>query len=375
MSIKKSFSDLYLSIQNIIENMSGQAAIRGFILQTIVCILDAIDLDNNWTELSLEPDLPLEKVDILFFYNKIQKVIQVKSSQNQISQSLVTEWTNDLKRSIQADEYILLLIGPVSQSVINKKEINGVQIPLPKVLDILALIEQAAHKLDKYLLSRGFLPVPAFIREEFISVLITKFEVFSTAGKTIARSDFDQLIQNWIIEIYPKAVMTSFNMQCSLLVDSVTLISKDPFIPIILPCVFLNDGNRTSIIEWIAFKVIGNNLTKLYTPITIVDYEKFLQGKRNVHAENIKSQFSEFAVMSKQMKEMAILFTQEIDNMKFRQSVWTPGKYEISIFIKYQDSIIPKLHRTFDLVMTSQQLSNLSDGITISNMIRKINID
>lgn len=355
--------------------MGGQVAIRGFLLQTIVCILDSFDVENIWTELSLEPNLPSEKVDILFITEKEQNAIQVKSSQNQISKALVSEWTEELKQYLHADNYTLILIGPVSKSVIDEKEINGVKVPTPKVLDMIALIEQAAHKLDKYLQSRGFLPIPAFIREEFISVLISKFALFSTAGTKINRSDFDQQIQTWVIEIYPKAIMTSFNMQCSLLVDSVTLLSGSPEIPFILPCVFLNDGNRTSVIEWVVVKVTGNNITKLYTPITIVDYEKFLQGKRNVHAENIKSQFSEFAVMSKQMKEMAIVFTQEPDHMNYKPSNWTAGSYEFDIFIKYQDASIPKLHKNFNMQMTTQILSDLQKGVTISNLIRKINID
>ncbi len=355
--------------------MGGQAAIRGFLLQTIVSILDAIELDNTWTELVLEPNISSEKVDILFIDSSKKRVIQVKSSQNQISKTQVSLWTEELKSSIQAEDYTLILIGPVSQSVIDDTEINGVQIPIPKVLDIISLLEQAAHKLDKYLSTRGFLPIPAFIREEFIAAFILKLEVYSTAGKPLLRSEFDRVIKNWIIEIYPKAIMTSFNMQCSLLVDSVTLLPNHQEIPIILPCVFLNDGNRTSVIEWIAVKVTGNNLTKLYTPITIVDYEKFLQGKRNVHGENIKAQFSEFAVMSKQMKEMAIVFSQELGNEKFKPSIWSPGKYEFNIFIKYQDSVLPKLHKTFEMQMTSNTLGTLLGGTTISNIIRQITID
>ena len=145
--------------------MGGQSAIRGFLLQTIVCILDAIGENVDWTSISIEPNLTSEKVDIAMTYERKLKVTQVKSSQNQISLPQVKIWSAELKQSIKADNYEIILIGPTAQSVIDNPIIDGVKIPTPKVLDITGLVDQASHKLDKYLSSRVFLPVPPFIRE------------------------------------------------------------------------------------------------------------------------------------------------------------------------------------------------------------------
>ena len=80
--------------------MGGQAAHRGFLLQTLVCILDAVSENNDWIELTIEPNLESEKVDILFKYSDFKKVIQVKSSQNQITIPKATAWADDLKKII-----------------------------------------------------------------------------------------------------------------------------------------------------------------------------------------------------------------------------------------------------------------------------------
>ena len=63
--------------------MSGNAGIRGYLIQTIICVLDDLEKDNNWLSVTLEPMDESEKVDIRLKYpNHITKVCQVKSSQN-----------------------------------------------------------------------------------------------------------------------------------------------------------------------------------------------------------------------------------------------------------------------------------------------------
>ena len=47
--------------------MGGKAALKGFLLQTIISLLDALESKNEWTLLSLEPDIESEKVDIKWY--------------------------------------------------------------------------------------------------------------------------------------------------------------------------------------------------------------------------------------------------------------------------------------------------------------------
>lgn len=357
--------------------MGGQAAQRGFLLQTLVCILDAVSENNDWIELTIEPNLESEKVDILFIYSEFKKVTQVKSSQNQITVPKATAWADDLKKSFSADKYELLLIGPTSQGIINNPIINEVSIPTPKVLDILALIEQASHKLDKYLNSRGYLPIPPFIREEFVSSLITKLSIYSTSGIPISKNDFDKLLQEWIIMIYPSAVSESINMQTVLLLDTIIFLGgQGPEIPIILPLNLINDGLRTAVVEWISFKVVNKDMTKLYTPIALIDYEKFIQGKRVVHAENIISNYTQIAVGQKQTKEITVAFSQEIGNQTIAPSIWIPGKYDFNIYVKYRDCSFPKLECILhDVEINQELLSRNQSGETSVFMVRNIKFD
>ena len=80
--------------------MGGNAGIRGYIIQTLICVLDALETDNNWLSVTLEPLDESEKVDIKWTYsdNKL-KVSQVKSSQNVIRHSAAKVWCEELETS------------------------------------------------------------------------------------------------------------------------------------------------------------------------------------------------------------------------------------------------------------------------------------
>jgi hypothetical protein len=131
--------------------MSGQAGGRGYLIQALVSVLDALTRDHDWTAIQLEPDVASDKVDILWEYPSRRKVVQVKSSQNQISVPDVKFWAESLEQSITADEYEICLIGPVSHGVPGMGSHAKVQIPTPRPLDPDGLVHQAAHQLDRYL--------------------------------------------------------------------------------------------------------------------------------------------------------------------------------------------------------------------------------
>jgi hypothetical protein len=132
---------------------SGSASVRGYLLQTIICLLDALQGDSGWKSLTLEPHLESDKIDVIWHYPIPQgaKATQVKSSQNQINKSQAVQWAEELSSSVEAASYELILIGPCSQGVVSLGEVRDVEIPPPKSLDVTGLIEQAAHRLDRYL--------------------------------------------------------------------------------------------------------------------------------------------------------------------------------------------------------------------------------
>ena len=64
--------------------MNGQYAIKGYLFQSLVALLDSFKAD--WETVCVEPNDESEKVDILWTYKEgNKKVVQVKSSQNPFS--------------------------------------------------------------------------------------------------------------------------------------------------------------------------------------------------------------------------------------------------------------------------------------------------
>jgi hypothetical protein len=82
---------------------------RGFLVQTLIALLEALRDDPPWTSVTLEPDLDSEKVDILWAYRDgTTKAVQVKSSQNPFSKTKVEQWAADLQKWKGADRYELM---------------------------------------------------------------------------------------------------------------------------------------------------------------------------------------------------------------------------------------------------------------------------
>lgn len=78
--------------------MSGNASVRGYLLQTIICSLDALQDDSKRVLPSIEPHLDSEKVDVV-----------VKSSQNQIRKPQMKRWAKEWESSVPARSGVVTL--------------------------------------------------------------------------------------------------------------------------------------------------------------------------------------------------------------------------------------------------------------------------
>ena len=93
--------------------MSGIAAQRGFIVQSIIAMIECL-MDNNWDEIKLEPKTVKDKVDFMMFKgNNILKAIQVKSSENQFKCSDVKNWLSQIQGDCKdkTEDIVLYLVG------------------------------------------------------------------------------------------------------------------------------------------------------------------------------------------------------------------------------------------------------------------------
>lgn len=192
--------------------MGGNAGVRGYIIQTIICMLDSLELDNDWISVTLEPLDESEKVDIRWKYpNDIVKLTQVKSSKNIIGYTLAKRWCNELKtHSPNATEYELSLIGPLAKNLIEKDNINNVTISKLGSLDTKILIDQASTKIDFYYSRKNKNKISATVREILIHNLNSRFAASSIIGKEISRSDFDEKLLEWITAIESQAENNPF---------------------------------------------------------------------------------------------------------------------------------------------------------------------
>ncbi|WP_171475689.1 hypothetical protein [Frigoriglobus tundricola] len=183
--------------------MGGQAGSRGYLVQALASVLDALTDDHDWTAITLEPNLGSDKVDILWQYPNRRKVVQVKSSQNQIGVTAVKAWAEELEGSVSADEYELRLIGTVSDGVPGLKQHGRVAVPLPDPLNPDGLMHQAAHKLDKYLQARQLGAHSPSAREMIVDALITRLSTFATRGMPMDRTCPAALLTPAALSVYP----------------------------------------------------------------------------------------------------------------------------------------------------------------------------
>ncbi len=97
---------------------------------------------------------------------------------------------------------------------------------------------------------------------------------------------------------------------------------------------FINEGYGHGIIEAVALKIHGADGVRLYTPIFEVDYEKFLQGRRLLHADNIRGRFAPFVLGSREASKHFIVLSQEEKNDKYPFKEWRAGKYRFEFWVK-----------------------------------------
>lgn len=104
-------------------------------------------------------------------------------------------------------------------------------------------------------------------------------------------------------------------------------------IALVLPLTFINKGHGAGVVNMLALRVESADSMKLYTPLQQIDFEKFISGRRKLHAENIMGSFNSFALGSKATVKMHLLFSQEEHSEKYPFSSWASGNYKFRLFM------------------------------------------
>lgn len=324
--------------------MGGREAIRGFAVQTLLAVLDALDPQkNDWISVTVEPDSSNEKVDILWQEKNRKRAQQVKSSQNQMGKGEVQAWCKDLADSKDADDYEMLLAGPIAQGVVDDQPFHGVRVPTPRALDVLALAEQASTRLDGYLTRRQFPAVPFAVRADVINLLAAKIIDGSIYGLEHTRDEFDGMILKWVLAAYPQAIEQKLAANCDVLWDLIELHApkqaSNRTFDIKAPISILNAGLGVAIIEWFVIKISGPDGERRYEP---------------QHA-------AEFAVLPRG-KEEVMLELSPTRQAGFQSGEWPLGSYEFSLYLKMRD-VPPRLVKTLSLQIGEEHRAVLSGTV------------
>lgn len=186
--------------------MSGNDGMRGYLIQTIISLLEGLMDNNNWSTMTIEPLTESQKVDVVWVYpNGNKKIAQIKSSINDFTFGTVEKWAKELEKS-QDSVYQLILVGTSEVDVrrISDNKMSKVDL-IFKPLDIELLTNVASQKLNEYLTDKGLDTRPK-IAKFIVESLTTKLEKYSTKGTPVSRENFDEIITDWYQEIVKQEV-------------------------------------------------------------------------------------------------------------------------------------------------------------------------
>ena len=175
----------------------GQAGMRGYLVQTLIALLDGLRPEQAFDRLTLEPGHASEKFDLLWEYPQGKRAVQVKSSVNPFTEADVRRWAAEMEAPGRADEYRLCLVGLSTPAVAKLKQVGKVIIET-RNLDLPSFFEQAAHRLDRFLRNEEIDPGTPEEREMLAEALTTYLERYSTTGEPLPRDDLVKLLRMWI---------------------------------------------------------------------------------------------------------------------------------------------------------------------------------
>lgn len=353
--------------------MGGREAIRGFAVQTLVCLFDSLSSKDEWTTVTLEPDSVNDKVDVYWeFADGSTCSQQVKSSINPIGKGQVARWCSELKASVRADKYQLILAGPIAQGVLASAPFDGVDVPTPTSVDTLALVDQAITKVDRYLTSKSIDPIPLPLRESLIYELVARMTHAAIYGKKMSRAEFDGWVLSTITASYPEAVNQRLTANCavlwSILEFAAPLEASAKSFELILPITVVNGGASTAIVEMFILRVSFGNVEMRYRPELVVP-----AGLSQDHVTRRRhgQPFGEFAISPKSSIQQSVLFV-PVHRIGYESGEWALGVYEIELFVKYASQTGLSSVKKTSISVRLDEFSVFTDGrgrsISVSNL-------
>lgn len=170
--------------------MGGSANIQGVKAQTLACLLEALNTENDWKSLILEPDFGNSKVDIEWHYENTVVLTQIKSSQNRFTANQVKKLAQEIEQqNPDCDSVVLTLVGNNSGNLQNNQQISGKTTVKLLALSFDDLRAVCSNKLDIYFHKNGT-SVSPIRRDIFVSTLIDRLEDCAIKSSPVPRKEF-----------------------------------------------------------------------------------------------------------------------------------------------------------------------------------------
>ena len=186
----------------------GQAGSRGYLVQTLIGLLDGALARPPFTSFTLEPGHDAEQFDLVLEDAKGCHAVQIKSTSGQFKRADVYDWAKKLEASGSAVEYRLCLVGLYPANLAKVSRVGRVVID-KKNLDLPAFFEQAALRLEIFLRSEDLEPGTAEERLMLAKALTAQLATYSTTGKPLTRDDLGKLLRTWVIQTPRKGPLIS----------------------------------------------------------------------------------------------------------------------------------------------------------------------
>ncbi|MCX5644699.1 MAG: ATP-binding protein [Phycisphaerae bacterium] len=177
----------------------GQAGMRGYLVQTLIALLDGLKDGHPFVRVTLEPDHKSEKIDILWEYAQGRRAVQVKSSINQFAKADVQKWAEELRAQNPDTDCELCLVGLFHPALAKLDHVANVRL-VKLNNDPLAFCEQAAHRLEGFLRAQKFPWGSDKYREMLADALTARLATLSTTGKPFRRDELIELLRTWVAE-------------------------------------------------------------------------------------------------------------------------------------------------------------------------------
>jgi len=144
-------------------------------------LLDAVASGQDLVAATLEPGGLSDKFDFVWEDAQGTRAVQVKSTDKQFSRADVERWAVELQSTGQASDYVLCLVGLIPLSLARISSLGRVRLDFHN-LDLMAVREQAAHRLDRFLRSQRMLPGSPDYREMLVEALTSRLLGLSVTG-------------------------------------------------------------------------------------------------------------------------------------------------------------------------------------------------